>query len=299
MRPGVACATASLLVWVAGAHAADWTLAPGYVQGQYRGALWRDRIVETSLGVDVRTAGVWGLGAGFDRTRIAYQFGIAEYQQDAWLLYGDVSYPLAGRSGTLTGYLGIHRLQDSNHGDAGDGMRAFAPQLSYASLDAARYLDIGYAESRYANNAALPNGFVVRQWTPTVAVALRPDRDWIRLRGYFIDCPEPACAPAYQHTAAAEFKWTHATQRAGYYPQSLAIRLLTGTRVFALDRDSNAVLNLADPQTGAWALEGHWPLSESLSLMVLFGAERFQEHWLDGWSAYTRQLTYLGLAGRW
>jgi hypothetical protein len=289
---------AALLAAVASARAADWTLAPGYLQGQYRGALWRDRIEEASLAVDVRVAGAWGLGAGLDRTRIAYQYGLPDYRQDAWLLYGDVSVPLCGR-GNLTGYLGVQRLLDSDHSDAGDGMRAFAPQLSYSSLDAAHYVDLGYAESRYANSAALPNGFVVRQWTPTVGVALRPDRDWLRLRGYFINCPAPACTAAYQHTAAAELKWTHATLRTGYYPQSLVLRLLTGTRVFALDRDSNAVLNLADPQTGAWALEGHWSLSESLSLTVLFGAERFQERWLDGWNAYTRQLTYLGLASRW
>jgi hypothetical protein len=295
---GVACATAALLASAANAHAADWTLTPGYLHGQYRSALWRDQIEETSLAADVRVTGAWGWGAGLDRTHVTYQYGVPDYRQDAWLLYGDVSVPLAGR-GRLTGYMGIQRLLDSDHGDAGDGMRAFAPQLSYSSLDAVRYFDLGYAESRYANSAVLPSGFVVRQWTPTVAVALRPDSDWLRLRGYFINCPELACAPAYQHTAAAEFKWTHATHRSGYFPQSLAIRLLIGTRVFAIDRDSNAVLNLSDPQTGAWALEGHWSLSESLSLMVLFGAERFQERWLDGWNAYMRQLTYLGLAGRW
>jgi hypothetical protein len=298
MRPaGVACA-AALLASAGAAHAVDWTLAPGFLEGRYHGAEWRERIEETSLVVDARATGVWGLGAGLNRTRIAYRSGIPGYRQDAWLLYGDVSAPLSG-GGAVTGYLGVHRLLDSDHGDAGDGMRALAPQLSYSSRDATRYLDIGYAASRYANSAALPDGFVVRQWTPTLAVALRPERDWIRLRGYFIRCPEPACTAAQRRTAAADLKWTHATHRAGLHPQSLALRLLTGTRVFALDRDSNAVLNLADPQTGAWLLEGRWRLSGSLGLVVLAGAERFQEWRLDRWDAYTRQYTYLGLTGRW
>jgi hypothetical protein len=75
--------------------------------------------------------------------------------------------------------------------------------------------------------------------------------------------------------------------------------LLTGARVYALDRDSNAVLNLADPQTGAWSLEGHWSLPGSLGLVVLFASEQFQERWLGQWNSYTRQLAYFGLSGHW
>jgi hypothetical protein len=295
-----ACAAACwLLVWATSAHAVNWTLTPGYLQGQYHGALWRDRIEETSLDVDARVAGVWGLGAGLSRTQIVYQFGIPDYQQDARFLYGDLTYPLAGGAGILTGNLGVQQLLDSDHGDAGDGMRALGSQLSYSSLDATRDLDLGYAESHYANSGVVPSGFVVRQWTPTIGWAVRPERDWIRLRGYFIHCPEPACTAAYQRTAAADFKWTHATLHTGLTPQSVAIRLLTGTRVYALDRDSNAVLNLADPQTGAWSLEGYWSLSGSLGLVVLFASERFQELWLGQWNSYTRQLAYFGLSGHW
>jgi hypothetical protein len=154
-----ACAAACwLLVWATSAHAVDWTLTPGDLQGQYHGALWRDRIEETSLDVDARVAGVWGLGAGLSRTHIVYQYGIPDYQQDARLLYGDLTYPLARGTGVLTGYLGIQQLLDSDHGDAGDGMRALAPQLSYSSLDATRYLDLGYAESHYANSSVEPSG---------------------------------------------------------------------------------------------------------------------------------------------
>lgn len=180
---------------------------------------------------------------------------------------------VGGRVGLrLDGYLLASEDEDGNSSSAW----TIAPQVSWLSQSASWYFDLGYTYSSYADDPSAGD-FEVSQLTPTVGVAAGGEgRNWLQLRGYFINSTKTVATIGTSNTTAIEAKFTRDSSEGGWLGmQRWRLGVLMGTRMFAVDPDVRTVYSLTDEQ-GTSAFAGvDWTLSESLYLITTFGTESY------------------------
>ena len=286
------------------ANAADelsLTITPGKSIGHYNGAPYRNYVDIFNINVIGTIANKWGFALGYENTVIHYKFGIPDFQQDAIFLSGHVSNTPQQPLGTFTTQLDYHCVRDRNHPSAADNACVIAPQISYTRYDNSFYVDLGYAISDFQTNPLVPGSLLIEQWTPTLGIALNQNAThWLRLRGYFIHSSNLERSHQVNQTNALETKYL-------YYPLSsykilpayIDVSVVSGKRMYAVDRDTVSINNLADLETGALSLTALWRVSKYLGLMISASHSRFKIPSPFGDTHYSLNSTWLGLVTHW
>jgi hypothetical protein len=289
---------------VTAATAADkfsFKVIPGIFYGRYDGSQYRDQIHGANVNVEGQLTNKWRFAAGYERTRILYKFGLPAYQQDAVFLSGHTSYTPQSPVGTYTFRLDYHYVSDDDGKSSADNARVIAPQISYKRRNSSLYLDLGYADSRYGTCSFVPGALRIRQWTPTLGIALTQNAtNWLKLRGYFIHSDNPSRSQHKKHTTAWEAKYS-------YYPMSryrliplyIEASAVAGERIYAVDRDTASVANLADLEKGGISLSAQWRLTTTVGLLIAGNRTQFREQTYFGYNDYIQQSAWLGLVMQW
>jgi len=302
----VQCLVAATLVTFASvaANAADKlyiTVTPGKSIGHYDKAPYRDYADVSNINLVGTVINQWGFALGYENTIIHYKVDIPAYQQDAIFLSGHVSNAPQQPLGIFTTRLDLHCVRDRDNPSAADNACAIAPQISYMHYDNSLYVDFGYAISDYETNPLTPGPLRIEQWTPTLGVALNSSAThWLRLRGYFIHSSNPERTHQINQTNALEFKYL-------YYPVSqyktvpayIDISVVSGERIYAVDRDTASINNLADLETGAQSISSLWRMSQSIGVMISASHSQFKIPSQFGNSRYSLNSTWLGLVAHW
>jgi hypothetical protein len=180
-------------------------------------------------------------------------------------------------SGRVTLRMDAHAISNDDRSSGVDEVDVIAGQVSYLNFAKTLYLDVGLTQSRYGGQGMNAPGLDVDQVTPTLGFGFNEQYDWLQLRAYLIDLSSREQAQNQDSTTAVELKWTHWFQnRALLGLDNVRVSALAGERLFAVDPDTAAVYNLADLQTGGVAIGGEWALSERSRILVVAGAERYE-----------------------
>ncbi len=281
LSPGAACADAG------------WTSSMGLqaAKGSYAGSQLRDTVSSYGLVAGAEHPDGSGLTLGLSHADVNATPGTASTRQDALFASGRMGFKAEELPGRLGLRLDLHALRNDDASGDTNGVRVAAPQISYLSADAARYLDLGYAHSRYRNDLA------VRQWTPSVGFAMNKGSDWLQLRGWFIAASNPARAQGVSSTSALEAKWTHwlGANVAGI--DKLRASVIVGERIYTVDGDAGSVANLSDLQKGGASFGAEWKVGAHASLLALVGQDRYRNVVLA--NDYRLNYAYVWLASQW
>jgi len=277
------------------------TVTPGKSIGHYDAAPYRDYVDVSSINLVGSAVNQWGFALGYEYTRIHYKFGIPDYQQDAFFLSGHASNAPQQPLGTFTTRLDLHCVRDRVNPSASDNACVVAPLISYTHYDNSLYVDLGYAISDYQTNTLVPDPLRIEQWTPTLGIALNSSAThWLRFRGYFIHSSNLQRTHQINQTNALETKYL-------YYPLSshkiipvyLDATIVTGKRMYAVDRDTASISNLADLETGAASLSALWRISKYFGFMISASHSQFKIPFPYGDIHYSLNSTWLGLVVHW
>ena len=272
-------------------------IAPVTFSGRYDESQYRDQFQGSSIYIEGRPASYFGFASAYEHTRIKYKGGIPDYRQNAIYLSGHASYSPAHASGSYTFRLDLHSAKDVDKPDAEDNVHVIAPQISYAHRGHSLYVDLGYADSRYANSSVAAGTLQITQWTPTLGFALNADAaHWLKLRGYFIHSSNPLRSQHHTNTSAVAISYL-------YYPLSsfklmpryIETTILAGERIYAVDRDTVSVTNLDELEKGEIALGAQWRISKYASLRITGTYRKFSEQSYSGYNDYFQKSLSLGL----
>lgn len=277
------------------------TLTPGTFYGHYHQSEYRDQIQGKSVYVEGRDTSHWGFSAGYEQSRIKYKYSIADYTQTAGYLSGHVSYLPNGARGFYSFRLGLHSIRDNDYIRSGDDVRVIASQFSYERINHSIYLDLGYTLSRYESSSFTPGSLKVQQWTPTLGFALTHGAtNWVKFRGYFILSSDPIRSQLIKNTGALEVKYFYyPSSPYKLIPQNITLSALSGYRIYAVDRDTSSVSNVADLEKGGIAITATWRLTNSVHLVYSQGRSKFRELASSGYNDYTENVAWLGLSALW
>ena len=276
--------------WAAG----EWTTTVGAqaVYGSYSGSVLRDKITGYGAVVSSDYLERGGFTLGLNRTDVKMKPGNADIGQNALFASGKLNFTPDSVAGRLTGRMDIHAIDNDDASGDTDGVKAYAPQISYLSHDKSRYFDLGYARSNYRND------LTVDQWTPTAGFALNDGADWVQLRGWFIDPSNSARAQGKGSTSALEAKLTHwfgSNKPLGL--DNVRLSALAGERVYAVDPDAGAVANLSDIQRGGVGVGGEWKFGKSGSVLAILSRDNYRNATLS--NDYRLTSGYVWVAGQW
>lgn len=291
---------ANVTVTAQAAGSFSLNVTPGTYYGRYDGSEYRDRIQGEDLSIE-GNASHWGFAVGYEHSRIKYKHDLPDFTQNAGYVSGRVSYTPEQALGSYTFRLDLHSVSDSDNVTTGDDVQVIASQVSYARLSNSVYLDLGYAHSRYENSAFLPDSLQVQQWTPTLGFALTAGAtNWLKLRGYFIHSSNPLRSQNKKDTSAVELKYFYYPLSSyKLIPQYLQAGVLMGERIYAVDRDTASVANLAELEKGGISAAAKWRLSHSVDLLISATRSKFRELAAKGFNEYTQNIVWLGLSTRW
>lgn len=276
--------------WAAG----EWTTTAGAqaVYGSYSGSAQRDTITGYGAVVSSDYLERGGFTLGMNRTEINMNPGVEDIDQNALFASGKLNFTPDGVAGRLTGRLDVHVIDNDDASDDTDGVKAYAPQVSFLSYDKRRYFDLGYAYSKYRNDLN------VNQWTPTVGFALNDGADWVQLRGWFIDPSNTVRAQGKKTTSALEAKLTHwfgTDKPLGL--DNVRVSARVGERIYAVDQDAGAVANLSDIQRGGVSLGGEWKFGKSMSVLAILSRDNYHNSIFS--DDYSLTSAYIWVAGTW
>jgi len=296
----VGAATAAITTTAGAGEEFTLNVTPGTFSGRYDGAQYRDSIQGSSVSIEGHSS-QWGFAAASEHTRIQYKYGLADFEQDAGFLSGHVSYTPPHAKSVYSFGLDFHSIRDNDNSLTGDDAQVMASQISYARLNNSVYVDLGYAHSRYESNAFTPGALSVDQWTPTLGFALTHGAtNWVKLRGYFIHSSNPFRSQYIIDTAALEVKYLYYPLSAyKVIPQYIELGGLSGDRIYAVDRDTASVDNLAELEKGGVFLTIKWQLIKSVGLQFSQSYNKFRETTATGFNDYKEKVTWLGLVAQW
>lgn len=276
--------------WAAG----EWATTAGAqaVYGSYSGSAQRDKVSGYGAVISSDYLERGGFTLGLNRTDVKMKPGSADIGQSALFASGKLNFTPDGVAGRLTGRMDVHAINNNDTSGDTDGVKAYAPQVSFLSYDKRRYFDLGYARSNYRNNLS------VDQWTPTAGFALNDGADWVQLRGWFIDPSNANRAQGKSSTSALEAKLTH-----WFGPKkplgldNVRLSALAGERIYAVDADAGAVANLSDIQRGGASMGGEWKFGKSGSVLAVLSRENYRNATLA--NDYRLTSGYVWVAGQW
>lgn len=277
--------------WAAG----EWTTTAGAqaVYGSYNGSAQRDKITSYGAVISSDYLERGGFTIGLNRTDVKMKPGSADIGQDALFASGKLNFTPDGVAGRLTGRMDIHSISNDDASGDTDGVKAYAPQVSFLSYDKRRYFDLGYTRSNYRNDLS------VNQWTPTVGFALNDGADWVQLRGWFIDPSNAVRAQGKSSTSALEAKLTHwcGPQKSSLGLDNVRLSALVGERIYAVDPDAGAIANLSDIQRGGVSMGGEWKFGKNGSVLAVLSYDKYRNATLA--NDYNMTSGYVWVASKW
>jgi len=179
-----------------------------------------------------------------------------------------------------------------------DSMEIFNPAISFLNYAKTFYVDLGYTQSKYGSTDPAIGVLTVKQWTPTVGFSFNDQYDWLQFRYYIIDLSNDARSPGVTKTTAGEFKLTHWTKKKENSSlDNVQFILLTGKRLFAVDRDARKVYNLADMQTSTFSMGGNWKPASKNEFYIYAGVENYEDPFSN--QNYSNIFLYSGYKKYW
>jgi hypothetical protein len=276
-------------------------VTPGIFFGHYDGSQYRDKIQGENVYLQGQYASKWGFAAAYEHSRIKYQLGFPDFVQNAVFLSGHASYIPHHAWASYTFRLDLHSVSATDSGNSSDDVRVVAPQVSYLPFNHSIYLDLGYADSRYGESTIIPGALRIQQWTPTLGMILTPGAsNWMQLRGYYIHSSNPLRSQNKTDTFAVEVKYRYYPGLRGrLIPQNIKVGVLVGHRIFAVDRDTASVANLAELEKGGISLGAEWRLTKNTGLLLGVHRSQFRELGYYGYNDYVEKSIWLGVVTHW
>jgi hypothetical protein len=286
---------ASLMAGAGGLMAADgdWTVKSD-VQGSYAGyssSTLRNSFTSGGVLISADYLDRGGITLGGNLSSVNFKVGNDINQQSAFVslwhnIFADVL------PGVLTLRLDGHFINNDDATGDTDGVKVFAPRISFLNFDKTFYLDMGYAHSTYRNN------LTVNQYSPTIGFGFNAGADWLQLRVWLIDPSNSLRAQNINSTTALEIKLTHwLAPDAWLGVDNIRTNILLGKRIYAVDGDAAAVYNLADIQRDSISFGAQWRLTESVGLLLFAGHERYLNNTIS--DAYASNYVYANLSAEW
>lgn len=260
--------------------------------GHYSHSVLREDIWSSGLFLSVDYLNRMGFSVGYNRKKVTYKLGIPTLTQHAYFASVRRTFSSDRLSGQLTFRVDSHLIRNNDPSNSSDGGEIVAPQISYFSFDKSFYADLGYTYSNYADDLAL------QQFSPTLGLGFKENRDWLQVRGYFIFSSDTQRTQGKQSTSAAEIKWTHFFSANAFLSiDKSQLTLLAGERTYAVDADTGAVYNLPDAQKGSVSLGGFWNLDKVWSVLLVGGFEEYNHSILN--NRYNSRSVYMDISRKW
>lgn len=260
-------------------HADEWVahVSPSVTTGTYQDSTARSSLLERGITVSANYLDKGGVALGVSNASVFMKSGVTTTEQTNTVLSGHWSYQVPDMPGRWTVRMDLHSITNNDPSGDTDKVVALAPQLSWLSSDGMLYADLGYARTRYQNDLS-GNDLSVNQLTPTLGFALNEGYDWVQVRSYLMSGMNPLRANGKSDASALEVKWTHfmSPDTSALLPASIAVGLVGGDRIYAVDMDAQSVANLKDIHTGTANIGLNWKLSKTAGLFVLLGQSRFR-----------------------
>lgn len=255
-------------------HAQDWKfgLAPSVTTGYYPNSAVREHYLERGATLTANYRDQGGLTLGMSKTFVDMKNTIPDTDQSNLLLSGHWSFQTSALPGRWTTRMALNGVRNDDQSNVTNRVAAFAPQLSWLSVDRTLYADVGLAKSYYQSD------LIVNQVTPTLGFSLNDGYEWVQLRAYLISGMNPLLASGKSSTSAVELKWTHFLSASSFAmkPSSFTVGLMSGERIYAVDMDAQSVANLSDIQTGSANVGVTWQLAKTAKMFVLLGQSQFR-----------------------
>lgn len=278
-----------------------WTLKvmPQLTYTVYNNSRMRDRMRIGGVYVDAQYLEKGGFTVGVTHTELQMKGDAPTLRQDNGYLSGRLNFTPDLLPGRLTLRMGLYLADNNDATNESNGVRVFAPQLSFLNLDHSRYFDLGYAHSSYDDSIVDNGSLSMDQWTPTVGVSFNQGYDWLQLRGYIIHYSNALRAQNRSSSISLEAKWTHYPAPSDWMPKQILAGVLLGRRLYAVDGDSGSVYNMADMQLGGVLLGAQWKLASKTNLLVQGGHDRYEELFGEIATKYSSSYLYTGLITQW
>jgi len=179
-----------------------------------------------------------------------------------------------------------------------DSMEIINPAIAFLNYKKTFYADLGYTHSKYGSTDPTIGVLKVKQWTPTVGFSFNDQYDWLQFRHYNIDLSNDARNPGVTKTTASEIKLTHwIKKKENSSLNNIQFIMLTGKRLFAVDRDPRKVYNLADMQTSTYSVGGNWKRANKIEFYIYAGVEDYKDPFSN--NNYSNVFVYSGYKKYW
>jgi len=178
-----------------------------------------------------------------------------------------------------------------------DDIDVINPTLVYTSASKDLSFELSYARSRLVSDTASQPDVTVSQWAPALALFINDRYDRLYLKRYAIDLSNDSRAAGITSTAGTELKWTHWYQAGGTGLRDMTVAVLTGQRLYGVDREIRRVDSFAEILTGMATVGATWGLSQSSAFYAYAGLARYKD--VEDGSRYTAGYSYLGVRRQW
>lgn len=298
-------AASVFLALVAPALQAQDSGSPWSIRGDFQGLLsgnsgttQRDALQNFGFFVRADYLERGSITAGFNDTTLGFEGEVQDIEQDNLFLSGRWHTTPDWAPGQITFRLDGHAISNNDVTGETDDVTVIAPQLSFLNYQQTFYMDLGFSVSSYGDSLLTPQTLEVNQLTPTLGFGFNEQRDWLQLRAYLIDLPNPQRAQNNEDTAALEIKWTHWTMAGGLLGlDNFRMSAILGERIFAVDPDAGSTYNLADLQTGGASIGGEWALNERNRILLMLGFEQYENQTIN--EDYRNTFMYLNFTHQW
>ena len=260
---------------VAAEAAAPWTYTTGLKKTMFnfKNAVKRDGGFENGYNLDADNYQLGGIAVGQSQAVVNNKAvnGTVDrrLEQQNYSLSGRV-YQRLDNGGRMTYRLDL--LLANNNGSTGneDGVKAWAPKVSYLNSQGDFLYDLEYAKTTYKNG----EGLSVRQIVPTVGFAMNDFADWINVRAYFISLAgDRTRRQAMGNTKGLDLTWVHffPVSENALMPSNASIGYFVGKRMYDVNTGTGTIANLDHYQSGGVNLGAAWSLAKNFGLSVNAG----------------------------
>ncbi len=262
--------------------------------GKYQDSAVRDD--HSHLGAYLRLdySDQFNFGGGYQRENISYHVG-GDLEQDKYFVFANKTFFSDLVGGTLDAGLSLYSISsDITSIDVSDDVQVIAPRLRYMPWRKNYLLEVEYAASDYDFEQELVEDFKVSQWAATVGVAFNHQRDWLQLKGYYID-PDSG---QYNNESSAELLWKHWLDPKNLLKlDSFYVSALVGDRQFLVDTASHVIFNLADVEVGAYAMGINWQQTDKGAVSIGLRYGQYDNEVLN--NNYDDLLVYTSWSHQW
>ena len=261
--------------------AAPWTYTTGLKRTlfNFKNAVKRKSGFENGYNLDADNYQIGGIALGQSQVVVNNNAvsGIVErrLQQQNYNVSGRI-YQRLDNGGRMT--YRLDRLFANNDGSTGneDGVKAWAPKVSYLNSQGDFLYDLEYAKSTYKNG----EGLSIKQLVPTIGFAINDFSDWINIRAYYISLEgDRTRRQDMSNTKGLDLTWVHffpASENI-LMPANISMSYFFGKRMYDVNTGTGTIANLDHYQSGGVNYGAAWSLAKNVGLSLNAGLMNMSE----------------------